>query len=365
MRVAVITPVYTLAGVPLAQERLARALAENGHTTDFLIGHISGQSSPSVVPGLKITVLKRRRVLSMLIPLIHYFLKVRPNIVFSAEDHLTIVVILACLFSFSKAKISGSSRVPPLDSDSYSERLFTKGWLMKLLMKSVMWRANALTCVSRDLVPLYHSTLNTNKHCFAYNIIKTPYNLSRANQDISHVWFSYGKVPVVVSAGALHPAKGCFDLVRAISLVRSRFNIRLLVLGDGSAREGLRDLIDLLGLSESVCLLGNVDNPLAYFSRCQVFVLASYSEGLPNVLVEAMMCGCTPVATDCPTGPREVLEDGKYGYLVPVGDVPAIAFGIEQALVNPITKDLLNEAVRPFEAGNVIRRHSDLLDVEL
>jgi glycosyltransferase involved in cell wall biosynthesis len=82
---------------------------------------------------------------------------------------------------------------------------------------------------------------------------------------------------------------------------------------------------------------------------------------MPNALVEAMMCSCTPVATDCPTGPRELLQDGKYGYLVAVGDPVAIAAGIEKALDRPIPKELLAEAVLPFEERTVIARHFALL----
>ena len=134
-----------------------------------------------------------------------------------------------------------------------------------------------------------------------------------------------------------------------------------MILGDGPLRSELEALIIELGLDDVVSLLGYVENPLKYFARADVFVLSSHVEGLPNVLVEAMMCGCTPVSTDCPTGPREVLQDGKYGYLVPQRDPVALAAGIEQALDRPIPKELLAEAVRPFEEGAVLSRHFEVL----
>ena len=90
-------------------------------------------------------------------------------------------------------------------------------------------------------------------------------------------------------------------------------------------------------------------------------MLSSHVEGLPNVLVEAMMCGCTPVSTDCPTGPRELLQEGKYGYLVPMRNPVAMAYGIEKALDNPIPKNLLDEAVQPFEESAVLKRHFEIL----
>ena len=82
---------------------------------------------------------------------------------------------------------------------------------------------------------------------------------------------------------------------------------------------------------------------------------------MPNVLVEAMMCGCTPVATDCPTGPRELLQNGRYGYLVPMRDPEALAAGMLRALDHPIPPARLAEAVKPFEEHAVIDRHFEIL----
>jgi len=159
----------------------------------------------------------------------------------------------------------------------------------------------------------------------------------------------------------LAPWKGFADLIRAMRELSRKRRARLVILGDGPLRAELEALIVELGLTDVVSLQGYVENPLKFFSRADVFVLSSHVEGLPNVLVEAMMCGCTPVSTDCPTGPREVLQDGKYGYLVPMRDPAAMASAIEQALDNPISKNLLDEAIRPFEEGAVIERHFEVL----
>ena len=104
-----------------------------------------------------------------------------------------------------------------------------------------------------------------------------------------------------------------------------------------------------------------VENPLKYFAHADVFVLSSLLEGLPNVLVEAMMCGCTSVATDCPTGPREVLQDGKYRYLVPVRDPAPMAAAILKALDELTPTERLAEAVTPFGEQRIIDEHCRLL----
>ena len=182
-------------------------------------------------------------------------------------------------------------------------------------------------------------------------------------EHVDHPWLLSNEVPLVVAAGRLASWKGFADLVEAIALVRSIRPVRLLILGDGPLRSELQQRIEFHGLEHSVQLLGYVENPLKYFARSQVFALSSHVEGLPNVLVEAMMCGCTPVATDCPTGPREVLDNGQYGYLVKPHDPSSIADGILKALQRPVSTDRLAAAVLPFEETAVIQRHFQLLGV--
>src|SRR5471030_877287 len=158
MKISVITPRYAIAGVPLAQLRFARALAATGHEVDLIIGWINRGCTLPKIDGINVRVLNKRHVRGMMLPLTRYLKAKNPDVVFSAEDHLNAVVLLAALISGSKAKISGSSRVPP--SDTYSNVPFTKGWIFKLLMRAVMPRADALTCVSKDMVEQYRQILD-------------------------------------------------------------------------------------------------------------------------------------------------------------------------------------------------------------
>src|SRR5450432_1048472 len=125
MKICVVTPVYAIAGVPLAQLRFASALAAAGHEVDLIIGWINHGCTLPEIDGIGVRVLNKQHVKGMLMPLTRYLREQNPDVVFSAEDHLNMVVLLAALISGSKAKISGSSRVPP--SDTYSNVPFTKG----------------------------------------------------------------------------------------------------------------------------------------------------------------------------------------------------------------------------------------------
>lgn len=359
MKICVVIPRFTIAGVPLAQLRFACALANGGHDVDLMIGHIEPGYAPPEAPGVSVQVVKKRHVRGMFEPLWRYLRTVKPDVVFSAEDHLNSVVLLAAITSRSKAKISGSSRVTPFDT--YSSVPFSKRWVLKQLMRAVMWRADALTCVSKDMVEQYRSVFDSPPHVCVYNIVNDHRSRLKIEEPVEHDWLIRKDCPVLVAAGRLAPWKGFSDLIRAVKVLSVKRRVKLLILGDGPLRSELVALIVELGLEDVVDLLGYVANPLKFFARADAFVLSSHVEGLPNVLVEAMMCGCTPVSTDCPTGPREVLEDGKYGYLVPMRDPVAMAAGIEKALDNPIPRDLLTEAVKPFEEGTVIKRHFEIL----
>jgi glycosyltransferase involved in cell wall biosynthesis len=359
MKIAVVTPLFSFAGVPLAQVRFARALASRGHEVTLIIGNLVDGFKFSCPQGVIASILYVPNVRSMLWPLVRYLKSEQPDVVFSAEDHLNTVVLLAALLSGSSAKISGSSRVTPFDT--YSNRVLSKRWILKQCAKALMPRADALTCVSLDMVEQYRQVFRSPPHICVYNIVADASSVSRMHEHVNHPWLLQKSQPVIVAAGRLAPWKGFADLIHAVSLISPSLHVRLLILGDGPLRDELLGLIYNLGLRETVDLVGYVENPLKYFARADIFALSSLVEGLPNVLVEAMLSGCTPVATDCPTGPREVLQNGKYGYLVPPQNPQAMARAITHALENPIPKALLAEAVTPFEESRVVERHFAVL----
>ncbi len=360
LRILVITPLFSLAGVPLAQVRFARALARRGHEVELVIGNIDASHPFPSAPEIKVTHLNKKNARAMLFPMITLFKKIKPDVVFSAEDHLNAFVLLAAILSGTKAKISGSSRVTPFDT--YPKKFFSKGTLLKPLMKAVMHRADALTCVSKDMVEQYQTIFDPAPHIDVYNIVDDASSRQRMLEPVDEPWLLMDDgVPILVAAGRLAPWKGFDNLIIAMKVLVKTRQARLLILGDGPSRADLEKMITDNGLEQSVKLTGYVANPLKYYRHADVFVLSSRVEGLPNVLVEAMMCGCTPVSTDCPTGPSEVLQNDKYGYLVPVDDSEAMATAIGKAIDRPISDALLAEAIKPFAENAVIDRHFEIL----
>jgi len=361
MKILVITPRYTIAGVPLAQIRFARALASQGHHVEIMIGYIEQGYNLPDMEGIKIHDLNKPNVRSMFWSIWKFLLFQKPDLVFSAEDHLTATVLIAAILSLSKAKISGSSRVTPYDT--YSNIFFSKRWFLKKIIRAVMWRADVLSCVSEDMVAQYKNVFKNPPHVCIYNIVDDKNSRERMLEPLTHEWLLNKSCPVIIGAGKLAEWKGFSDLILAINECVKSDEVRLIILGDGPLRDKLQDQIDSLKLNKYISLLGYVENPLNFYFNADIFVLSSRVEGLPNVLVEAMMCGCTAVSTDCPTGPRELLADGKYGYLVPVGNPALMAEAIITAISKPISSENLNQAIKPFEETAVIKRHFEMLGI--
>jgi glycosyltransferase involved in cell wall biosynthesis len=196
------------------------------------------------------------------------------------------------------------------------------------------------------------------------SIIYNPINLERiaksATQEFDNPWFQPGQPPVLVAVGSLHPQKDYPTLLRAFVRVRTERNIRLVILGEGSERKSLEALIEELGVVDDVQLLGFQKNPYTYMSRAAVFVLSSIYEGFPNVLLEALACGCPIISTDCPNGPAELLDRGRFGLLVPVGDDAAFAEAILRALEAPNNAIKLKRRAEEFSIDTIADRYLDI-----
>jgi len=176
---------------------------------------------------------------------------------------------------------------------------------------------------------------------------------------VDHPWLAPGEPPVVMGIGRLAPKKDFTTLVRAFAEVRQDVRARLMILGEGPERAELESLVRTLDLEADVALPGFVDNPYAYLARASLFVLSSRWEGLPTVLIEAMFCGAPVVSTDCPSGPHEILNGGRYGRLVPVGDLSALAGAITAGITGNI-QPAPPESWRDFELGIVVDRYLEM-----
>jgi glycosyltransferase involved in cell wall biosynthesis len=234
------------------------------------------------------------------------------------------------------------------------------------LMRRTYAMADAIVAVSKTVADDLGSVAGIPRHSITtiYNPVVTPNLPSRASESMDHPWFAPGAPPVVLSVGRLAPVKDFPVLLRAFARVRAVRDAKLIILGEGKdapetsrRRAELMALATELGVAADVQLPGFAQNPLAYMARAAVFVLSSTWEGFGNVLVEALACGCPVVSTDCPSGPAEILDRGRYGRLVPVCDDVAMAEAILATLDAPPDPEVLRARGALFSADRAVESY--------
>ena len=194
-----------------------------------------------------------------------------------------------------------------------------------------------------------------------YNPAVTRELAALAAKPPQHKWFADDGAPVILGCGRLNEQKDFPMLIDAFAQVAAVRDYRLVIIGEGELHESLQAQIDKLGLQDKVSLPGWVANPLALMANASLFVLSSVREGLPTVLIEALACGCPAVSTDCPAGPDEILQSGKIGELVKVGDTDALAKAMIRTLDNPPDKQKLLNRAADFAEEIAVGKYEQLI----
>lgn len=338
---------------------LARGFAERGLQVDLVLAKAEGPYLSEVPPSVRVVDLGARRVLYALPGLIRYLRQERPSAVLSALNHANVVAIWARLLSRVKTRLVVSEHSTLSLATRHARSL--KGRLMPLLMKRFYPWADAIVAVSygveEDLVA--RTGIPKEKIRVIYNPVITPDLFAKAEEPLDHPWFEPGEPPVILGVGRLTEEKDFPTLIRAFALVRKERPARLMIFGEGEDRAKLEALVRELGLEQDVALPGFVANPYKYMRRAAVFVLSSRWEGFANVLVEAMALGTPVISTDCPSGPAEILEGGRWGWLVPVGNVGEMANAIK-AVLQGEKKDGRQRAMQ-FAVDVIIKEYAKVL----
>jgi glycosyltransferase involved in cell wall biosynthesis len=180
-------------------------------------------------------------------------------------------------------------------------------------------------------------------------------------QQSPHPWLNGSGPPVLLGVGKLKPQKDFPTLLRAFANVRAAMPAKLIILGEGNGHAALAQLASDLGVAGDVDLHGFVENPYPFYRRASVFVLSSAWEGFGNVIVEAMASGCPVVSTDCPSGPAEILDGGRFGRLVPVGDAAAMTAAIVATLKAPPVPAVVQERAKAFSEERAAALYEEVL----
>lgn len=341
-RIAMFMPSLAGGGAEKMFLRVAAGLARRGFAVDLLIERAERRHLELAPKEVRLVRLDARLSVTTLPKLLRYLHREHPEVLLSNLDWTNAFALIAKKFSARGLRVVVRQAVT--FSMAQADSRFRIRMVVMKALKRLMPSADAIIAVSRgvarDIERHVSGTVRGLVHAVPNPVVDSEL-AAQAAAPVKHPWFADRSVPVVLSAGRLHSQKDFPTLLRAFSEVGKSRPARLVILGEGRLLERLKALARELRIDRAVDFPGFQANPFAYMAKARVFALSSAYEGLPAVLIESMACGTPVVSTDCPHGPREILEGGRWGRLVPVGDHQALAAAILDTLEHPIDSNQL------------------------
>jgi glycosyltransferase involved in cell wall biosynthesis len=350
-------------GAERSMVNLMNGLVSQGVPVDLILVKREGPFVPLVSPKVNIIDFGGKRLLASIGNLISYLKQEQPRALLSSLEDTNVVAIVA------KHLAGVSTRVVVNVQNTVSQE-FKHGTSLKKRFAPLMVRlfypwSDAVVPVSQGVAEDLASLGIPPKLIeVIHNPVVTLEIEHKVNESVTHPWFAPDRPPVIVAVGRLDKQKDFPTLIKALALVRQQIPARLMILGEGRDRAALEALVAELDLTDAVSLPGFVNNPYAYMAKAGVFVLSSLYEGLPTVLIEAMAGGTPVVATNCPSGPQEILAGGKYGKLVAIGDIEGIARAIINTLKQPLNAEMIKQRAFDFSLEKSVEKYCRILQVD-
>jgi glycosyltransferase involved in cell wall biosynthesis len=338
MKVCIFLPSLAGGGAEGSMLRIATALADRGHEIDLVTARDEQAANHRPGPQVRYETLGKAHTRSAVRDLAQLLRARRPDVMCTAMDHANAAGLLAAGWSRTGTPVVVTFRNDVAAASRRSGRAFS--YIRPQLARLALWRADHVIAVSdgvrAGLDRLAHGSGSKITRVYNPTVRDRLFELASAPADGAEADAEGDLAVTVLAVGRLSEQKGFDALIRAFAEVAPKHPAaRLLILGEGPQRSELEDLARRLGVADRVALPGYATNPYRAMSRCRVFAFSSRWEGLGNVLVEAGALGCTIVATDCPSGPRELLADRPQATLVPVDDVPTFATALDRAVEAP------------------------------
>jgi glycosyltransferase involved in cell wall biosynthesis len=356
-RLTVFTSFSGQGGVERMVLNLVREFARRGINIDLLALKASSDHLRDLPETVNLIHLKARHSSTVVGELARYLRQAQPEAMLVAKDRPGRAAIKARRKAGVATRIV--IRLGTNLSGAMAHRHGLRRWLREWPVKTGYRSVDRIVAVSQGVADDTARITGLPQHTFTVirNPVITPTLHQLAAETISHRWMQQRDLPVILAAGRLTVQKDFATLIKAIHTVNQTQPVRLIILGEGNLRDELNQQIRQLALEEHIDLPGFTANPYPWMQQADLFVLSSRWEGSPNVLTEAIALGTPVVATDCPSGPRELLQDGRYGPLVPMGDTNALANAILNTLKSPLDKTTLQKAASEYTAENSASRY--------
>lgn len=359
-RIGLFIPSLAGGGAERISILLAQELQERDWAVDLIVGSRRGPLRAEVPAALNLVDLHAERLRSAFPKLVRYIRHRRPSVLMPSVEHANVVGFVA-----ARAAATGTRtvlRVANTLSSKWEVASSLPQRATLTMARQVYPKADALVACSggmADDLAAFAGVPRSSIRVIPNSVVGTRL-LHDREEEPGHPWLlATDRVPVVLGVGALTAQKNFSLLIRAFAGLRATREARLVILGEGPLRAELEALVKELRLVHDVELPGFVSNPYSFMARCSVYVLSSGWEGLPGVLIEALACGANVVATDCPSGPNEILAGGRYGRLCAVGDEDGLQAAMTTALDDPMRPP--PEAWSPYTVANAADEYESLL----
>ena len=333
-------------------ERVMLNLAEEfdalGYRVQIVVVDNAGELKATIPEHIRVVDLEVRRVLRSLIPLRNYLVKNKPRVLLSTQSNANCIAITANLLAFKPTKVFVR------EANNLTENTGKHGTLidtsLPFFIRLLYPLASGIIALSKGVADDLSTRAKLNRENIGviYNPVVNEKLFSQAKEAVDHAWFADKKYPVVIAVGRLTEQKGFAFLIDVIAEVNKDKPVKLIILGEGGLRDQLQSRIKEKNMEACIDMPGFVSNPIAYIEKSDIYILSSHWEGLCNSLVQALSLGKKIVSTDCPSGPNEVLDSGKYGTLVACNNIDQM----KTAIINKLTEPLIdNEKNKIMEYG--------------
>ncbi|MCK5373853.1 MAG: glycosyltransferase [Alphaproteobacteria bacterium] len=353
MRISLFIPDFEEGGAQKMMVNLANSLAEKSVSVDLVVACNQGSFNNLVNTNVNVVPLDCARTLHALPKLVRYINSEKPDVIISALYHANVICLAAkCLSKKSRTKFIVTERNHLSSKIKNSNSVKDK--ILLPAIKFLYPKADSVIAISKgvmdDVVEL--CALNDDKISYIHNPVVTP-SFEKEIKSHSELLFPDSTLPLIIASGRLVEQKDYPTMLKAMALILKKKPANLAILGKGPLQKELAALSKELGIENNVTFKDFVENPLSYMKQADIFLMTSAWEGFGNVLVEALYCGLSIVATDCPSGPAEILDNGKYGYLTNVGDEIDISNAVLKVMESPFDKEQQKKRAMKFTTDSI------------